>query len=112
MKKIEAIIKPSKLEAVKKALARVCNEAPTFTDAVGLARQRAHTVRYRGAEFRIDALPMLKLELVVANEAVGRVLEAIFEAARTGSKGDGRIFVLPVEEVIRIRTGERGEVAA
>ncbi len=112
MKKIEAIIKPSKLEAVKKALARVCSEAPTFTDASGLARQRAHTVRYRSAEFRIDVLPMLKLELVVADEAVGRVLEAIFEAARTGSKGDGRIFVLPVEEVIRIRTGERGEVAA
>ena len=112
MKKIEAIVKSSRLEFVRKAIARVCVEDPTFTEVTGLGRRQEQTVRYRGAEYRIDVVPMAKLELIVPDEVAGRVVTAIFDAARTGNKGDGRIFVLPVEEAIRIRTGERGEAAA
>ena len=112
MKKVEAIIKPFKLEAVRQALAEVGVLGLTLMEVRGLGRQKGPTVRSRGAEYAIDSVVKVKLELVIADELVGRVVEAIFAAARTGSVGDGRIFILPVDEVIRVRTGERGESAA
>jgi nitrogen regulatory protein P-II 1 len=109
VKKIEAIVKPFKIDAVKDALADVGVNGLTLSEVKGMGRQKGHTEMYRGAEYVVDLVPKLKLEVVVADEMVGRVVAAIEEAARTGSMGDGKIFVLQVDEAVRIRTGERGE---
>ena len=111
MKKIEAIVKPFKLDEVKEALAEVGVQGLTVIEAKGFGRQKGHTELYRGAEYVVDFLPKVKIEVVVADHQVHAVVEAIQNAARTGRIGDGKIFVLPVDEVIRIRTGERGEEA-
>ncbi len=111
MKKIEAIIKPFKLDDVKEALSQVGVEGLTVTEVKGFGRQKGHTELYRGAEYVVDFLPKIKLEIVVRDEIVDRVIDAITEAANTGKNGDGKIFVLPLEEAIRIRTGERGPAA-
>ncbi len=111
MKKIEAIIKPFKLDEVKDALMDVGVYGMTVTEARGFGRQKGHTELYRGAEYVIDFLPKLKIEVIVPDEQVEKVVEAITNAARTGKIGDGKIFIIPVEDVIRIRTGERGTAA-
>ena len=111
MKKIEAIIKPFKLDDVKEALHEVGVSGITVTEAKGFGRQKGHTELYRGAEYVVDFLPKVKLEVVVEDDQVGRVVEAIAAAARTGRIGDGKIFVIPVDEAVRIRTGERGSDA-
>ncbi len=108
MKKIEAIIKPFKLDEVKEALHDVGVSGITVTEAKGFGRQKGHTELYRGAEYVVDFLPKIRLEIVVDDNLAERVVEAIAIAARTGRIGDGKIFVSTVEEVIRIRTGERG----
>ncbi|PZO90383.1 MAG: P-II family nitrogen regulator [Sphingomonas sanxanigenens] len=107
MKKIEAIIKPFKLDEVKEALHDVGVSGITVTEAKGFGRQKGHTELYRGAEYVVDFLPKVKLEVVVDDDQAPRVVEAIAAAAQTGRIGDGKIFVLPVETVLRIRTGER-----
>ena len=106
MKKIEAIIKPFKLDEVKEALHDVGVSGITVTEAKGFGRQKGHTELYRGAEYVVDFLPKVKLEVVVDDDQVNRVVEAIAAAAQTGRIGDGKIFVLPVESALRIRTGE------
>ena len=111
MKKVEAIIKPFKLDEVKQALSEVGVAGLTATEVKGFGRQKGHTELYRGAEYVVDFLPKVKVEVVVSDQLVGRVVEAIERAAKTGRIGDGKIFVIPVEEVIRIRTGERGDEA-
>ena len=111
MKKVEAIIKPFKLDEVKNALTEIGIAGLTATEVKGFGRQKGHTELYRGAEYVVDFLPKVKVEVVVADSIVGRVVEAIERAAKTGRIGDGKIFVVPIEEVIRIRTGERGEDA-
>ncbi|GEJ57587.1 MAG TPA: P-II family nitrogen regulator [Anaeromyxobacteraceae bacterium] len=111
MKKVEAIIKPFKLDEVKQALSEVGVAGLTATEVKGFGRQKGHTELYRGAEYVVDFLPKVKVEVVVSDQLVGRVVEVIERAAKTGRIGDGKIFVVPVEEVIRIRTGERGEEA-
>jgi len=111
MKKIEAIVKPHKLDAVKEALTDVGVSGLTISEVRGMGRQRGHTELYRGAEYTIDLVPKVKLEVVVADEMLPRVLSAIESAARTGTVGDGKIFVFAVEEAVRVRTGERGEAA-
>ncbi len=111
MKKIEAIIKPFKLEDVKEALKDVGVQGLTVTEVKGFGRQKGHTELYRGAEYVIDFLPKIKLEIVVPEDQVVKVVEAITESAKTGKIGDGKIFIHPMDEVIRIRTGERGEDA-
>ncbi|MEN8197220.1 MAG: P-II family nitrogen regulator [Pseudomonadota bacterium] len=111
MKKIEAIIKPFKLDEVKEALHEVGIQGITVTEAKGFGRQKGHTELYRGAEYVVDFLPKVKLEVVVDDALTERAVEAITEAARTGRIGDGKIFVSGVEEAIRIRTGERGSDA-
>ena len=108
MKKIEAIIKHFKLDEVKEALHEVGLQGITVTEAKGFGRQKGHTELYRGAEYVVDFLPKVKIEIVLEDELVERALEAIQTAARTGRIGDGKIFVSTVEEVIRIRTGEKG----
>src|SRR5213083_2598242 len=108
MKKIEAIIKPFKLDEVKDALHEVGIQGITVTEAKGFGRQKGHTELYRGAEYVVDFLPKMKLEVVLEDHLVERAIEAIRQAAATGRIGDGKIFVLNVEEAIRIRTGERG----
>ncbi len=108
MKKIEAIIKPFKLDEVKEALQEVGLQGITVTEAKGYGRQKGHTELYRGAEYVVDFLPKVKIEIVLEDEMVERALEAIQNAARTGRIGDGKIFISTVEEVIRIRTGETG----
>jgi nitrogen regulatory protein P-II 1 len=108
MKKIEAIIKPFKLDEVKEALHEVGLQGITVTEAKGFGRQKGHTELYRGAEYVVDFLPKVKIELVLDDGLVARAIEAILQAARTGRIGDGKIFVSNVEEAIRIRTGERG----
>ncbi len=108
MKKIEAIIKPFKLDEVKDALHEVGLQGITVTEAKGFGRQKGHTELYRGAEYVVDFLPKVKIELVLDDGLVERAIEAIMQAARTGRIGDGKIFVTEVEEAIRIRTGERG----
>ena len=108
MKKIEAIIKPFKLDEVKEALHEVGIKGITVTEAKGFGRQKGHTELYRGAEYVVDFLPKVKIEVVMDNAMVERAVEAIQQAAHTGRIGDGKIFVTSVEEVIRIRTGERG----
>ena len=111
MKKIEAIIKPFKLDEVKEALHDVGVSGITVTEAKGFGRQKGHTELYRGAEYVVDFLPKVKLEVVVEDDQASRVVEAIENAARTGRIGDGKIFVTNVDEVVRIRTGERGSDA-
>ncbi len=108
MKKIEAIIKPFKLDEVKEALQEVGLQGITVIEARGFGRQKGHTELYKGAEYVVDFLPKIKIEVVVEDAMVERTVEAIIAAARTGRIGDGKIFVLPVEQVIRIRTGETG----
>ena len=108
MKKIEAIIKPFKLDEVKEALHEVGLQGITVTEAKGFGRQKGHTELYRGAEYVVDFLPKVKIELVLEDNLVQRAIEAILRTARTGRIGDGKIFVSNVEEAIRIRTGERG----
>jgi len=111
MKKVEAIIKPFKLDDVKDALNEIGIKGITVTEVKGFGRQKGHTELYRGAEYVVDFLPKVKLEIIAKDENVPAIIEAIEKAARTGKIGDGKIFVTPVEEVIRIRTGERGEDA-
>jgi len=111
MKKIEAIIKPFKLDEVKDALNEIGVQGMTVTEVRGFGRQKGHTELYRGAEYVVDFLPKGKIEVVVENGQVDDVIEAIQAAARTGRIGDGKIFVIPVENVIRVRTGERGKEA-
>ena len=111
MKKIEAIIKPFKLDEVKEALQEVGVQGITVTEAKGFGRQKGHTELYRGAEYVVDFLPKVKIEVVLPAELVERAVEAIQKAARTGRIGDGKIFITSVEEVIRIHTGETGNEA-
>ena len=111
MKKIEGIIKPFKLDDVREALTELGITGMTVSEVKGFGRQRGHTEVYRGAEYAVDFLPKVKIEVVLPDEQIERTVEAIIEAARSGKIGDGKIFVLPVEEVIRIRTGETGETA-
>lgn len=111
MKKIEAVIKPFKLDDVREALAEAGVTGLTVTEVKGFGRQKGHTELYRGAEYVIDFLPKVKIELIVTDDQVDRCVESIINAARTGKIGDGKIFVYPAEQVIRIRTGERGEEA-
>ncbi len=111
MKKIEAIIKPFKLEEVKEGLNEVGIEGMTVTEVKGFGRQKGHTELYRGAEYVVDFLPKVKIEAAVPDSLVERAIEAITKAARTGKIGDGKIFVCAVEQVVRIRTGETGESA-
>ncbi|MDJ0949555.1 MAG: P-II family nitrogen regulator [Alphaproteobacteria bacterium] len=108
MKKIEAVIKPFKLDEVKEALHEIGLKGITVTEAKGFGRQKGHTELYRGAEYVVDFLPKVKIELVLEDNLVDRAIEAIQNAAKTGRIGDGKIFITPVEEAIRIRTGERG----
>ena len=111
MKKIEAIIKPFKLDDVREALAQVGVSGITVTEVKGFGRQKGHTEMYRGAEYNVDFLPKIKLEIVLVDELVERAIEAIMGTAQTGKIGDGKIFVLDVERVVRIRTGEENEEA-
>ncbi|MEQ1592864.1 MAG: P-II family nitrogen regulator [Thiobacillaceae bacterium] len=111
MKKIEAIIKPFKLDEVREALSEIGVTGLTVTEVKGFGRQKGHTELYRGAEYVVDFLPKVKLEIVVADSLLERAMEAIVTAARTGKIGDGKIFVSTVEQVVRIRTGESGEAA-
>ena len=111
MKKIQAIIKPFKLDDVKEALHAIGMQGMTVLEAKGFGRQRGHTELYRGAEYVVDFLPKLKLELVIADDAVENAIDAISAAAQTGKIGDGKIFVSDVNETVRIRTGERGNQA-
>jgi nitrogen regulatory protein P-II 1 len=111
MKKIEAIIKPFKLEEVKDALAEVGIEGMTVTEVKGFGRQKGHTEIYRGSEYTVDFLPKIKVEIVVADSAAAAVLGAIVKAAKTGKIGDGKVFVSAIEDAVRIRTEEKGEQA-
>jgi len=111
MKKIEAIIKPFKLDEVKNALTKIGVQGMTVNEVKGFGRQKGHTEVYRGAEYKIDFLPKVRIEMIVTDEMVVKVIETIERAAKTGKIGDGKIFVSPIEEVIRIRTGERGRDA-
>ena len=108
MKKVEAIIKPFKLDEVKEALNEIGIQGITVSEVKGFGRQKGHTELYRGAEYVVDFLPKIKIEIVVKADLVAKVVETIVEAAKTGRIGDGKVFVLPVDEAIRIRTGERG----
>ncbi|SRR5712692_2223763 len=111
MKQIEAIIKPFKLDEVKEALTKVGIQGMTITEVKGFGRQKGHTELYRGAEYSVDFLPKVKIQILVSDEKVAQVVEAVVKTARTGKIGDGKIFVIPVEEVVRIRTGEKGSDA-
>lgn len=111
MKKVEAIIKPFKLDEVKESLSGIGVQGLTVSEVKGFGRQKGHTELYRGAEYVVDFLPKVKLEIIVRDEQVVEVVEIIEKAAKTGRIGDGKIFVLPIDEIIRIRTGERGSDA-
>jgi len=111
MKKIEAVIKPFKLDEVKEALHEIGVQGMTVTEVKGFGRQKGHTELYRGAEYVVDFLPKIKLEIAVSDDLVDKVVEAIASSANTGRIGDGKIFVLPLEQAVRIRTGERGDEA-
>ncbi len=111
MKQVTAIIKPFKLDEVREALAEVGVNGLTVTEVKGFGRQKGHTELYRGAEYVVDFLPKIRVEMVVVDETVDRVIEAIVRAARTGKIGDGKIFVTAVEQAIRIRTSESGDAA-
>ncbi|GAB4270941.1 MAG: P-II family nitrogen regulator [Deferrisomatales bacterium] len=111
MKKIEAVIKPFKLDEVKENLSEIGIQGITVSEVKGFGRQKGHTELYRGAEYIVDFLPKVKIEVVTTDELAWKVVEVIEQSARSGKIGDGKIFVLPVAEVVRIRTGERGEEA-
>lgn len=111
MRKIEAIIKPFKLDEVKDKLNEIGIQGITVSEVKGFGRQKGHTELYRGAEYVVDFLPKIKLEIVVSDELTDKVVEAIVSSAQTGRIGDGKIFVFPIDEVVRIRTGEKGEDA-
>jgi nitrogen regulatory protein P-II 1 len=111
LRKVEAIIKPFKLDEVKEALNEIGVQGITVSEVKGFGRQKGHTELYRGAEYVVDFIPKIKVEIIVADDMAARVIETIAQAAKTGRIGDGKIFVTPVEEVVRIRTGERGEDA-
>lgn len=111
MKKVEAIIKPFKLDEVKEALNEIGIQGITISEVKGFGRQKGHTELYRGAEYVVDFIPKIKLEIIVGDEILPKVVESIEKAAKTGRIGDGKIFVTPVEAVVRIRTGETGEDA-
>jgi nitrogen regulatory protein P-II 1 len=111
MKKIEAIVKPFKLDEVREALSEIGVTGLTVTEVKGFGRQKGHTELYRGAEYVVDFLPKVKIELILGDEDVERAIEAVIKAARTGKIGDGKIFVTGVDQVVRIRTGESGEAA-
>jgi nitrogen regulatory protein P-II 1 len=111
MKKIEAIIKPFKMEDVKEALTEIGIEGMTVSEVKGFGRQKGHTEIYRGSEYTVDFLPKVKFEIVVADDRVQKAVQVIVESARTGKIGDGKVFVVPIDEAIRIRTEERGEAA-
>jgi nitrogen regulatory protein P-II 1 len=111
MKLVEAIVKPFKLDEIKEALTKAGIQGMTVEEVKGFGRQKGHTELYRGAEYTVDFLPKVRLEVLVADDNAAKVVELITESARTGKIGDGKIFVTPVDEVIRIRTGERGEAA-
>ena len=111
MKKIEAIVKPHKLDDVKSALTQVGIQGLTVSEVRGFGRQKGHKEQYRGAEYTVDFLPKVKIEIATTDALVGKAVEAIVKSAKTGKIGDGKVFVLPVEDVIRIRTDERGESA-
>jgi nitrogen regulatory protein P-II 1 len=111
MKKIEAVIKPFRLEDVRQALSDIGVQGMTVCEVKGFGRQKGHTEIYRGSEYTVDFLPKIKLELVLADDQVGEAMDAIVKAAKTGKIGDGKVFVLPVEEAVRIRTGEQAESA-
>ena len=111
MKKIEAIIKPFKLDEVREALSEIGVTGLTVTEVKGFGRQKGHTELYRGAEYVVDFLPKVKIEIVVADGVVEMAIDSIVKAAHTGKIGDGKIFVMPVEQVVRIRTGETGDAA-
>jgi len=108
MKKIEAVIKPFKLDEVKESLNDIGIQGMTVTEVKGFGRQKGHTELYRGAEYVVDFLPKIKIEIIVSDDLVAQVVEVVEKSARTGRIGDGKIFVMNVEDVIRIRTGERG----
>jgi len=108
MKKIEAIIKPFKLEEVKDALGEIGIEGMTVTEVKGFGRQKGHTEIYRGSEYTVDFLPKIKIEMVLSDEKIQAAVDAIVKAAKTGKIGDGKVFVAPVEEAVRIRTDEKG----
>ena len=111
MKKIEAIIKPFKLDEVREALSEIGVSGLTVTEVKGFGRQKGHTELYRGAEYVVDFLPKVKIDIVVADQAADGAVDAILQAARTGRIGDGKMFVMPVEQVVRVRTGETDEEA-
>ncbi|MBT3667282.1 MAG: P-II family nitrogen regulator [Opitutae bacterium] len=111
MKLIKAIIKPFKLEEVKDALSEIGVEGMTVSEVKGFGRQKGHTEIYRGSEYTVDFLPKVKLEIAVADDLVTKVVDAIVSAAQTGKIGDGKVFIIPIEEAVRIRTGEKGEIA-
>ncbi|MBP1718135.1 MAG: nitrogen regulatory protein [Deltaproteobacteria bacterium] len=111
MKKVEAIIKPFRMDEVKAALGSVAVQGMTVTEVRGFGRQKGHKEVYRGAEYVVELVPKIKIEVVVPDQAVNRVVETIAKAAKTGKIGDGKIFVIPVDEAVRIRTGEKGEGA-
>ena len=111
MKLVIAIIKPFKLEEVKDALAEIAVQGMTVTEVKGFGRQKGHTEIYRGSEYTVDFLPKIKIEIVVADEIVDKVIDAVVKSAKTGKIGDGKVFVLPVDEAVRIRTVERGDAA-
>jgi len=111
MRKVEAIIKPFKLDEVKEALNEIGIQGITVSEVKGFGRQKGHTELYRGAEYVVDFIPKIKMEIIVSDDQVVQVVGAIEEAAKTGRIGDGKIFVTPIDEVVRIRTGERGEDA-
>ena len=111
MKKLECIIRPFKLEEVKEALSNVGVRGMTVSEVRGFGRSRGHTELYRGSEYTIEFVPKLKIEIVVAEENVDKVVEAVQQAASTGKIGDGKIFIIPIDETIRIRTGEKGPAA-
>ncbi len=108
MKKVEAIIKPFKLDDVKKAILSMGSFGMTVSEVRGFGKQKGHTEVYRGAEYEVDFIPKIKVEVVIPDETVDKMVEAIIKAARTGKIGDGKIFILPVNEAVRIRTGETG----
>lgn len=111
MKKIEAIIKPFKVDDVKESLNKIGIQGITVTEVKGFGRQKGHTELYRGAEYRVDFVPKVKLEIVAPDEIVASIVEIIEKSAKTGNIGDGKIFISTIEEVVRIRTGEKGESA-
>jgi len=111
MKKVEAIIKPFKLDEVKEALSEIGVQGMTVSEVKGFGRQKGHTELYRGAEYVVDFLPKIKMEIIVKDDLAQRVIDAVLGAAKTGRIGDGKIFVTTIDEVVRIRTGEKGEEA-